>query len=68
MSLKWIDSLEIALVLAERYPQQDPRQVRFTDLHQWICDLPEFDDDPARSNEAILEAIILAWLGELDEE
>ncbi|WP_409422448.1 Fe-S cluster assembly protein IscX [Pseudaeromonas sp. ZJS20] len=68
MSLKWIDSLEIALALAERFPQQDPRQVRFTDLHQWICELPEFDDDPAHSSEAILEAIILAWLGELDEE
>ncbi|MCD8547292.1 MAG: Fe-S cluster assembly protein IscX [Aeromonadaceae bacterium] len=68
MSLKWIDSLEIALALAERFPLQDPRQVRFTDLHQWVCELPEFDDDPAHSNEAILEAIILAWLGELDEE
>ena len=37
---------------------QDPLAVRFTDLHQWICELEDFDDDPNHSNERILEAIV----------
>jgi hypothetical protein len=39
-----------------RFPDRDPKTVRFTDLHQWICDLEAFDDDPAASSEKILEA------------
>jgi len=39
----------------------DPLTVRFTDLHKWIVGLPEFKDDPAKSNEAKLEAIQMAW-------
>ncbi len=31
-------------------------------MHQWICDLEDFDDDPQASNEKILEAILLVWL------
>ncbi|WP_108651573.1 Fe-S cluster assembly protein IscX [Dongshaea marina] len=66
MSLRWTDSREIAIELVERFPDLDPKTVRFTDLHQWICELEEFDDEPGRSNEAILEAIILAWMDEAD--
>ncbi|WP_445400175.1 Fe-S cluster assembly protein IscX [Zobellella sp. An-6] len=66
MSLKWIDSQEIALALLEAYPDTDPKTVRFTDLHQWICELEDFDDDPAHSNERILEAVIMAWMDEYE--
>ncbi len=66
MSLKWTDSLDIALDLMELYPDTDPKNVRFTDLHSWICALDSFDDDPQESNERILEAIILAWMDEMD--
>lgn len=66
MSLKWIDTLEIALSLIEMYPQQDPRQLRFTDLQQWVLALAEFDDDPNHCNERILEAIQQAWIEESD--
>lgn len=66
MSLKWIDSLEIAIALDEAHPDVDPQYIRFTDLHEWICKLDEFDDDPERSNERILEAIQMAWLDERD--
>ncbi|MDV2858138.1 MULTISPECIES: Fe-S cluster assembly protein IscX [Oceanimonas] len=66
MSLKWTDSQDIALALLEEYPEVDPKTVRFTDLHQWICALDEFDDEPEHSNERILEAIILAWMDEVD--
>ncbi|WP_107851643.1 Fe-S cluster assembly protein IscX [Oceanimonas marisflavi] len=66
MSLKWTDSLDIALALMEQHPEVDPKTVRFTDLHQWICELDEFDDEPEHSNERILEAVILAWMDEYD--
>jgi len=39
--------------------------VRFTDLHQWVTELPGFGDDPRASNEKILEAIQMAWLDEV---
>ncbi len=64
MSLKWTDSLEIAIQLAEVHPDIDPRQIRFTDLRQWVINLPEFDDDPSHSGEKILEAIQAAWIDE----
>ena len=66
MSLKWTDSREIALALLEVYPDMDPKTVRFTDLHQWICELEGFDDDPAHSSERILEAIIMVWMDEYE--
>lgn len=66
MSLKWTDSLDIAIELTEQHPDVDPQYVRFTDLHTWICALEEFDDDPERSNERILEAIQMAWIEEMD--
>ena len=66
MSLKWTDTLDIAIELTETHTDVDPQYVRFTDLHQWVCDLPDFDDDPERSNEKILEAIQMAWIEEMD--
>ncbi len=66
MLLKWIDSLEIAIALDEAHPDVDPQWVRFTDLHEWICQLKEFDDEPQNSGEKILEAIQLAWIDEKD--
>ncbi|TPW11445.1 MAG: FeS assembly protein IscX [Halothiobacillaceae bacterium] len=65
MGLKWTDVREIAEALAERYPDENPQWVRFTDLHQWICALEEFDDDPHRSSEKILEAIQTLWMEEV---
>lgn len=64
--MKWTDTFEIALALAEKFPNQDPKAIRFTDLHQWVCGLEGFTDDPQRSGEKILEAIQLAWMGEVD--
>ena len=66
MSLKWIDSLEIAIALDEAHPDVDPKFIRFTDLHDWACELEEFDDDPQHSGEKILEAIQAAWIDEKD--
>jgi len=66
MGLKWVDVQEIAIELAETHPDVDPLTVRFTELRQWVMDLPDFDDDPERSGEKILEAIQMAWLDERD--
>tara|TARA_Y100000389_G_C17468006_1_gene527484 strand:+ start:232 stop:429 length:198 start_codon:yes stop_codon:yes gene_type:complete len=64
MSLKWTDSLDIAIELSEKYSDVDPKYVRFTDLHEWVCKLEEFDDNPENSNEKILEAIQMNWIEE----
>ena len=66
MSLKWTDTLDIAIELTEAHDDVDPRYIRFTDLHAWVCALDDFDDDPQRSNEKILEAIQMAWIDEAD--
>jgi FeS assembly protein IscX len=63
--MKWTETLEIAITLAEAHPDVDPRTIRFTDLHRWVCELPGFSDDPARSGEKILEAIQMAWMDEV---
>ena len=64
MSLKWTDSLEIAIQLDEKFPDVDPQLVRFTDLRDWVMELEEFDDDPEHSGEKILEAIQMSWIEE----
>lgn len=64
MKLKWTDTEEIGIQLAEKFPELDPLTVRFTDLHKWVTELADFSDDPKNSNEKILEAIQMAWLEE----
>ena len=64
--MKWTDTREIAIALAEKFPDQDPKAVRFTDLYQWVMALPGFDDDPKRSGEKILEAIQMMWIEEAE--
>ncbi len=66
MSLKWTDTLDIVLDLDDTHPDVDPQYVRFTDLHQWVCELDGFDDDPEKSSEKILEAIQMTWIDEKD--
>lgn len=63
-ALKWTDVQDIAIELAEKYPDVDPATVRFTDLHNWVMELDGFADDPKRSGERILEAIQQAWIAE----
>ncbi|WP_067869923.1 Fe-S cluster assembly protein IscX [Neptuniibacter marinus] len=66
MSLKWVDVLDIAIELSEKYPEQDPMAIGFPDLYQKVMDLEEFDDDPDRCGEKILEGIQMAWIEEMD--
>jgi FeS assembly protein IscX len=62
--MKWTDSLRIAEALYDKYPDTDPKTLRFTDLYQWVQELEGFDDDPEKCGEKILEAIQLAWMDE----
>ena len=64
--MKWTDTRDIAIALADKFPDQDPRTIRFTDLHKWVVELEGFDDDPNRSGEKILEAIQMTWIDEAD--
>jgi FeS assembly protein IscX len=64
--MKWTDSRDIAIALLEKFPQQDPRAVNFVNLRNWVLELPDFDDDPKRSGEKILEAIQMAWIDEAE--
>ncbi len=66
MGLKWTDSLDIAIELDEKYPDADPLKVNFVELREWVIGLDDFDDDPNRSGEKILEAIQMAWIEERD--
>jgi len=62
--MKWTDAEDIAIALHEKYPQQDPLTVRFTDLRERVMQLDGFDDEPKASNEPKLEAIQMAWYEE----
>ncbi|MBC3916150.1 Fe-S cluster assembly protein IscX [Undibacterium sp. CY18W] len=62
--MKWTDTYRIAEALCDKFPDIDPLTVRFTDLHNWIVELEEFDDDHLRGGEKILEAIQMAWIEE----
>jgi FeS assembly protein IscX len=66
--LTWNQIDDIALNLYEEHPEVDPTHIRFTDLHKWITELPDFSDDPMASTEGKLEAIQMAWLEEYQDQ
>jgi FeS assembly protein IscX len=62
--LTWDDSYAIARELIARHPGVNLEEVSLNTVYHWTISLPEFDDDPALANEAILSAIIQEWLEE----
>ena len=64
--MKWTDTRLIAVALADKHPDVDPKTIRFTDLRQWVMALEGFSDAPERSGEKILEAIQMAWIEEVE--
>lgn len=62
--MKWTDINRIAEALYDKYPEVDPLRVRFVDLHNWVVDLEDFDDDHKHGGEKVLEAIQAAWIEE----
>lgn len=67
MKLTWDDYEDIAEALIAAHPDVDPLTVRFTDLHRWVCELSDFDDDPKASSEGKLERIQMAWVEERED-
>jgi FeS assembly protein IscX len=66
--LTWDQPDDIALSLYDKFPDVDPTHIRFTDLHKWVTELEDFDDDPMKSTEGKLEAIQMAWLEEYEDD
>lgn len=64
--MKWIDVRDIAIALAEKFPDTDPSTLRFVDLHNRVVDLDGFDDDHGHGGEKVLEAIQATWIDEAD--
>jgi len=64
--MKWTDTRQIAVALADKHPDIDPKTIRFTDLHNWVMGLEGFNDSPERSGEKILEAIQMTWIEEVE--
>jgi len=64
--MKWTDTLEIAIELAERHPDVDPRRINFVDLMRWVMELPNFEEDQRHCGEKKLEAIQMAWMEEVE--
>jgi FeS assembly protein IscX len=63
----WDDPEDIAISLFEKMPNVDPLTVRFTDLHDWVCELDKFNDDEMKSTEGKLESIQMAWVEEFND-
>lgn len=64
--MKWTDTQQIAEELFDTHGDIDPKTIRFTQLRDLILALPDFDDDPARCSERILEAVQQAWINEAE--
>jgi len=60
--LKWVDTLDIAIELAEKYPEKDAQWINFVELRKLVLSLNNFEDDPDRCNEKILESIKPHWM------
>ena len=64
--MKWSDVQQIAEELYDQHPDVDPRTIRFTDLHNFVVGLEDFDDYHSRGGEKVLEAIQAAWIAEAE--
>ena len=62
--LDWLDVLNIAIELNDKFTEIDPQWIGFPDLHKKVCELDNFIGDPKKYNEKILEAIQMHWIEE----
>ena len=44
--LDWLDVLDIAIELNDKFPEIDPQWISFPDLHKKVCNLDNFEGDP----------------------
>lgn len=64
----WKDSEDVALGLYERFgddfTEQKIYRIRFTELIEWVLELPDFVGKREECNEGYLEQIQTAWVYE----
>jgi FeS assembly protein IscX len=61
MGLTWMQPGEIAWALIDEYPDTDPLDLNFVELHRMIVALVDFADAPDEASETRLEAVVVAW-------
>ena len=64
-SLIWDGTYAIARVLKAAHPDVDLEDVSLGMIEAWTLELPNFEDDPALANEAILRRIHQDWFEEI---
>lgn len=66
--IEWADHEDIAMKLYDKFgddfTEQNIYRIRFTDLLQWILDIPNFVGKKEDSNEGHLEQIQAKWVHE----
>ena len=62
--LSWDATYAIARELMRQHPDCDLSEVSLKQIYLWTIALPDFDDDPAIANEAILAEIYRVWYEE----
>ena len=62
----WTDSLEIAISLADNFPEIDPKTINFVDLRELVINLEGFDEGQSKCGERVLEAIQMNWIEEIE--
>ena len=69
--INWPDHEDIAMALYERFgddfDEKKIYRIRFTELLQWILEIPHFEGTRDGSNEAHLEQIQAKWVYEWRE-
>jgi FeS assembly protein IscX len=71
LPIYWSDYEDIAMALYDRFgddfTESKIYRIRFTDLHKWVLEIPNFKGEPKDSNEGHLERIQAAWVYEWRE-
>jgi len=62
----WTDSLEIAISLADNFPEIDPKTINFVDLRVLVLNLEDFEEADSKCGERVLEAIQMNWIEEIE--
>jgi len=66
--IHWSDYEDIGIALYERFGHEFGEsqiyRIRFTDLHKWVLEIPNFEGKAQESNEGHLEMIQTAWVNE----
>ncbi|MEQ1745366.1 MAG: Fe-S cluster assembly protein IscX [Saprospiraceae bacterium] len=68
MPIHWADHEDIAMKLYERFgedfSESNIYRIRFTDLIEWVLQIPNFEGEREDCNEAHLEQIQAKWVYE----